>query len=100
MTEHDKKMEAVGDGLLLACARLYIFRQKVSYNVYQELTQKLVGNETIAIFAHAEGLKPVENANKPYARALEIEIARRYYEEGFRNVRHWVFGLFDKYVKL
>jgi hypothetical protein len=100
MTEHDRKMEAVGDGLLLACARLYIFRQKVEYNLYAGLTQRLVSNETIAIFAHREGLAPVENATKPYARALEIEIARRYYEEGFRNTRHWLFGLFDKHVNI
>jgi hypothetical protein len=89
MTEHDRKMEAVGDGLLLACARLYIFRQRgVEYNLYADLTQKLVCNETIAIIGHGEKLSPVENATKPYARAFEIEIARRYYAEGFRNTRH------------
>lgn len=100
MTEHDRKMEAVGDGLLLACARLYIFRWKVEYNLYAGLTQKLVGNETIAIIAHREDLAPIENATKPYARAFEVEIARRYYSQGFRNTRHWLFGLFDKYVDM
>lgn len=100
MTEHDRKMEAVGDGLLLASARLYIFRQKVEYNLYTKLTQKLVCNETLAIIAHGEDLAPADAQRNSYAVALEIEIARRYYAEGFRNTRHWLFGLFDKHVDM
>lgn len=59
-----------------------------------------MGNETIAILAHQENLAPIENAKQPYAKAFEVEIARRYYSEGFRETRHWLFGLFDKYVDL
>jgi len=58
MDEEAKKLEAAGDGLRLACARLY-FRDRhgdVPYSLYTRLITLMVNNRTLAEIALAEGI--------------------------------------------
>jgi dsRNA-specific ribonuclease len=97
MNEEDKKLEACGDGLLLACARLYLRdrHRGIPYALYTRLITQMVCNRTLARISQAEG---VHRGQDGAADALEREIARRYYREGFRDMKHWLWALFDRHL--
>lgn len=100
MDEQRKKLEAIGDGLLLACARLYLrdHHPSVSYRLYARLVSRMIRNTTLAEIAKGEGIKG--HAGEPLQDALEVAFALRYYRDGFESLRVWLFGLFDKYVSI
>jgi hypothetical protein len=98
--EQRKSLEAAGDGLLLAFARLYLHerRAEVPYSIHARITSLMVRNSTLERIAEGEGIKGREG-EKP-ADALEIAIAIRYYREGFEGVRVWLCGLFDRHLDI
>jgi dsRNA-specific ribonuclease len=100
MNEERKKLEAIGDGLLLACARLYLRDQHktVSYALHTRLINRMVRNTTLAEIAEGESIRGLEG-EKP-SDALEVAIALRYYREGFDSVREWLWSLFERYVDI
>jgi len=102
MNEEGKKLEAVGDGLLLACARLYLKEQhsSISYSLYTKIITRMVSNKNLAVIARGEGLAPTAERQDSEADALEILIARRFYQDGFGGMRAWLWSLFDKYMEV
>jgi dsRNA-specific ribonuclease len=100
MDEERKKLEAIGDGLLLAIARLYLREQHadVEYKIHMRLISLLVRNSTLAQIAEGEGIKGREG--EKLSDALEIAIALHYYRAGFDSVRVWLWRLFEKYVDI
>jgi dsRNA-specific ribonuclease len=100
MTEQEKKMEAVGDALLMVCARLYLTRREVPYQLYTRLTSRMVCNATLATIAEGEGIPGLTTEQKSRADALELELARLFYREGFASVRVWTWTLFDRYIDI
>jgi dsRNA-specific ribonuclease len=96
MNDEPKKLEAIGDALVLAVARLYLTERhpQIPYTLYTPLVALLVRNKTLDRIAHGEGIHFGDHA----ADAFEREIASRFYREGFGNVRAWLWSLFDKYV--
>lgn len=98
MNEESKKLEACGDGLLLAVAHLYLKERHpdIPYSLYTRLTSTLVRNKTLDRISQGEGIHFGEKA----ADAFEREIARRFYREGFGAVRAWLWTMFDKYVDI
>ena len=97
MNEEQKKLEAVGDGLLLAVARLYLTQRysDLPYTLYTPLVALLVRNRTLDRISQGEG---IHAGGTGAADAFEREIARRFYREGFAGVRAWLWSLFDKHV--
>jgi hypothetical protein len=93
MNDESKKLEACGDGLLLAIARLYL-KERHADLPYTLWTRLLVNNRTLARIAEAEGYQSGSNA----ADELEREIARRFYREGFAGARAWLWSLFDRHM--
>lgn len=75
INDENKKLEACGDGLLLACARLYLkeHHPQIPYSLYTRLTSTLVRNRTLDRIAQGEGIHFGDRA----ADAFEREIARR-----------------------
>jgi dsRNA-specific ribonuclease len=101
MNEEEKKLEAIGDALLMVCARLYLsHRTREPYELYTRLTSRMVCNRTLAGIAEAEGIAGLTDGHKSRADALEVETARRFYAEGFAAVRVWLWRLFEKYVDI
>lgn len=100
MNEERKKLEAIGDGLLLACARLYLRdkHEKVSYQLHMRLISRIVKNTTLTEIAQGEGIRGLKD-EKP-ADAFEVAVALRYYREGFESVRLWLWNLFDRYFDI
>lgn len=99
MSAGEKKLEAVGDGLLLACARLYL-RDRcrgIPYELYTRLTSRMVNNRTLTLMAKAEGIHPGPHGA---ADAFEREIARMYYSRGFRDTKRWLWSLFDRHMDI
>jgi dsRNA-specific ribonuclease len=100
MTEDEKKLESIGDALLMVAARLYLTRRGVAYSLYTRLTSRMVCNQTLVRIAEAEGIKGLTPESKSRADALEVEIARRFYAEGFAAVRAWTWALFDAHLDI
>jgi dsRNA-specific ribonuclease len=100
MDEERKKLEAIGDGLLLATARLYLKEHHgdVPYKLHMRLISLMVNNKTLAAIAEGEGIRG--RGKEKLSDAFEIAIALRYYRNGFESVRVWLFRLFDKYVDI
>lgn len=100
MDEKRKQLEAIGDGLLLAVARLYLKERhpSVPYSIYQRLVSLMVRNSTLEQIAQGEGIKGLPG-EKP-ADALEIAIALRLYQQGFASLRLWLFGLFNRHLDI
>jgi hypothetical protein len=100
MDEERKKLEACGDGLLLACARLYLREQHagVEYKIHMRLISLLVRNSTLAQIAEGEGIKGREG--EKVSDAFEVAIALHYYRNGFQSLRVWLSGLFDRYLDI
>jgi hypothetical protein len=99
MDEERKKLEACGDGLLLAVARLYLRDQpNVPYKIHMRLISRMVNNRTLAEIAEGEGTRGREG--EKLSDAFEVAIAIRYYREGFESVRVWLCGLFDRYLDI
>ena len=98
MDERHKSLEAAGDGLLLAVARLYLFerREAVPYKVHSRVCSLLVRNSTLAKMAEGEGIRGQEG--EKLSDAFEVAIAIHYFRHGFNSARLWLFGLFDKYL--
>jgi len=89
MNEERKKLEAIGDGLLLAVARLYLRDQpNVPYKIHMRLISRMVNNRTLAEIAEGEGIRGREG-EKP-SDAFEVAIALHYYRHGFRSLRLWL----------
>jgi hypothetical protein len=99
MNEEEKKLEACGDGLLLACARLYLRDRHsgIPYVLYTRLITQMLNNRTLARISQAEG---VHRGQDGAADALERAIAMRYYREGFRDMKHWLWSLFDRHLDI
>ncbi|HEX8843089.1 MAG TPA: hypothetical protein VF791_00385 [Pyrinomonadaceae bacterium] len=100
MDEERKKLEACGDGLLLACARLYL-REKhkdVPYKVHMRLISRMISNQTLAGIAKSEGIRGIEG-EKP-SDSLEVAIALHYYSHGFQSLRRWLWRLFEKHLDI
>jgi dsRNA-specific ribonuclease len=99
MDEERKKLEAIGDGLLLVVARLYLRDQpNVPYKIHMRLISRMVNNQTLCAIADGEGIKGREG--EKLSDAFEVAIAIRYYREGFESVRVWLCGLFDRYLDI
>jgi dsRNA-specific ribonuclease len=100
MDEERKKLEAVGDGLLLACARLYLRdrHKDVPYKIHLRLISVLVKNTTLAEIAQGERIRGHEG--EKLSDAFEIAVAIHYYRHGFESARAWLFGLFEKYINM
>ena len=101
MNEEAKKLEAIGDGLLLAVARLYLKGRHdgIPYALWTRLTSRMVNNKTLARIAEGEGIHGLEGRERA-ADALEMRIATLYRDRGFNDVRLWLYSLFDKYVDI
>jgi dsRNA-specific ribonuclease len=95
MNEENKKLEAIGDGLLLAIARLYLRdrHRDIPYSLYTRLMPRMVSNKVLTGIARAEGMTGD-------ADALEVEIARNYYQKGFRDTKRWLWSLFDSHLDI
>jgi hypothetical protein len=95
MNDEPKKLEAIGDALVLAVARLYLHTRHsdVDYKHYQRLLPRFVSNRALEALADHEGITGEQPAD-----AFEREIARRFYREGFASVRAWLWSLFDAHV--
>jgi dsRNA-specific ribonuclease len=99
MDEERKKLEAIGDGLLLAVARLYLRDQpSVPYKIHMRLISRMVNNRTLAEIAEGEGLWGSDGERA--ADAFEIAVALHYFRHGFHSLRLWLSGLFDKYLDI
>lgn len=100
MDEDRKKLEAIGDGLLLACARLYLREQHtpVPYSLHMRLVARMVRNSTLTEIAEGESIRGREG--EKLSDAFEVSISLRYYREGFDSVRLWLCSLFNKYVDI
>lgn len=99
MTER-KKLEAIGDGLLLAVARLYLKERHphVSYSLYTRLTISMVNNDRLTELAALEGIRGHDG--EKLASAFEVSIAERLYRDGFAAMRAWLWSLFDKHIDI
>jgi dsRNA-specific ribonuclease len=100
MTEEEKKMEAIGDALLMVCARLYLSKHNVAYQLFTRITSRMVCNATLARIAEMEGIPGLTDEQKSKADALELELARLFYREGFAAARVWTWTLFDRYIDI
>jgi hypothetical protein len=99
MDEERKKLEAIGDGLLLAVARLYLRDQpNVPYKIHMRLISRMVKNTTLSETAQGEGIRGREG--EKLSGAFEVAIALHYLMHGFESVRAWLCGLFDKYLNI
>lgn len=98
MNEERKKLAAIGDGLLLAVARLYLKERHpdLPYKLYTRITSRLISNEALEMIATGEGLRGREE--EKLSDAMEIAIANKLYSDGFASLRGWLWQLFDKYV--
>jgi hypothetical protein len=85
MTDEQRQLAAIGDAVLLLCARL------ISH---------MVKNETLLSIAESEGIEGLTNERRSKADAVEVEIARRFYADGFAGARRFVWMLFDRYVDI
>jgi dsRNA-specific ribonuclease len=100
MDEQRKALEAVGDGLLLAYARLYLYerRESVPYTVHTRIICQMVRNSTLEQMAKGEGIKGREG--EKLSDAFEVSTALRYFRYGFEDVRAWLCSLFGKYLNV
>jgi dsRNA-specific ribonuclease len=99
MDEERKKLEACGDGLLLAVARLYLRDQpNIPYKIHMRLISHMVNNQTLAEIAEGEGIRGREG--EKLSDAFEVAIALHYYRSGFQSLRRWLWSLFDKYFNI
>jgi dsRNA-specific ribonuclease len=69
MSDESKKLEACGDGILLACARLYLKERHAGlpYALWTRLVALLVNNRTLARIAAAEGYRSGSGRKRPAA---------------------------------
>jgi hypothetical protein len=93
----DKKLEAVGDALLLASARMYLRDQhgSIPYELYTHLIAYMVSNRRLEIMAEGEGV----GGENPAA-SMEMAIASHFYKFGFDSCKLYVWSLFDKYLDI
>lgn len=100
MDEERKKLEAIGDGLLLAVSRLYLREQhgSVPYKIHTRVISRMVKNTTLTEIAQGEGIRGLKD--EKLSDAFEVAIALKYYREGFDSVRLWLWSLFDKYLDI
>jgi len=100
MTEYRRRLAAVGDGLLLAAARLYLYnrRQLYPYNIQAKLIGRMVSNERLIEIAAREGL--VAQDGEKLSDAFEVEVAERFFNHGFRSTRLWLEQIYDKHFDL
>jgi dsRNA-specific ribonuclease len=100
MNEPRKKLEAIGDGLLLAVARLYLREQhaEVSYTLHARIICHMISNAFLEQIARAEGIKGLKG--EKLSDALEVAIAIHYYMNGFESVKVWLWRMFDKYLSI
>ena len=98
MDEQRKSLEAVGDGLLLAVARLYLYdrRAEIPYSVHTRVISQMVRNSTLERIARGEGIRGREG--EKLSDAFEVFVGLHYYRRGFRSLRLWLFSLFTKYL--
>ncbi len=95
-----KKLESIGDALLLTVARLYLkerFRD-VPYKVHARLIPKIVNNERLTEIAAREGI--TGEAGERLSDAFEVRIAEKLYRDSFASVRSWLWSLFDKHIDI
>jgi hypothetical protein len=100
MIEHRKRMAAVGDGILLACARLYLYnhRHLVPYPINTRIIGRMVSNDRLMEIAAREGL-PATDGEK-LSDTFEVEIASHYFNHGFRDTKFWLWRIYDKHFDL
>jgi hypothetical protein len=100
MKEHRKRMAAVGDGILLACARLFLYehRRDVPYKIHTKLIALMVCNNKLIEIAALEGMKADED--EKLSDAFEVEVAGYYFGHGFRDTKYWLWGIFKKHFNL
>jgi dsRNA-specific ribonuclease len=100
VTEGRRKLEAVGDALLLAIARLYLKERHpdIPYKHYTRLTSRMVCNERLTELAAREGITGEEG--EKLAAAFEISIACRLYVDGFAGCRTWLWQVFDRHMDM
>jgi dsRNA-specific ribonuclease len=100
MNEERKKLEAVGDGLLLACARLYLRDRHASvpYLLHMRIISRMVKNSTLNVIAEAEGIRGLKGER--LSDAFEVAVALHYYRHGFESARRWLWTLFEKHFDI
>ena len=100
MQEYRKRMSAIGDGLLLAAARLYLYehRNLVPYKINARLIGLMVCNDRLIEIAARLGLRT--DPGERLCDAFEVEIAGYYFDHGFRDTKLWLWGIYDKHFDL
>jgi hypothetical protein len=100
MKEHRRRLAAVGDGLLLAAARLYLYnrRQIYPYTINAKLIGRMVSNERLIEIAAREGITATDG--EKLSDAFEVEVAERFFAYGFKSVREWLERIYDKHFDL
>jgi hypothetical protein len=100
MTEYRRRLAAVGDGLLLAAARLYLFnhRQLYPYTINAKLIGRMVSNERLIEIAAREGITAQDG--EKLSDAFEVEVAERFFAYGFKSVREWLEQIYNKHFDL
>jgi hypothetical protein len=100
MKEHHRRLAAVGDGLLLAAARLYLYnrRQLYPYTINAKLIARMVSNERLIEIAAREGLTAIDG--EKLSDAFEVEVAERFFAYGFKSVREWLEQIYNRHFDL
>jgi hypothetical protein len=100
MNDHRRRQAAVGDGILLACARLYLFnrRQLYPYTAHTKLIARMVCNAKLIEIAAREGL--IAHDGEKLSDTFEVEVAERFFAYGFKSVREWIEQIYNKHFDL
>ena len=99
MREERRRLSAVGDGLLLACVRLYLFNKRtIPYKINARLVSRMVSNEKLIEIAARLGItcEPEEKLSD----AFEVGVAEYYFKHGFRDTKFWLWTIYDEHFDL
>src|SRR5437763_6547712 len=100
MREHRRRLAGVGDGILLACARLYLYnrRSHFPYSIQAKLIGRMVSNERLIEIAAREGITATEG--EKLSDAFEVEVAERFFAYGFKSVRELLEQIYNRHFDL
>jgi hypothetical protein len=100
MNEYRRRLAAVGDGILLACARLYLYnhRSMIPYKINARLIGQMVCNDKLLEIAIREGLTAIEG--EKLSDSFEVEVAEHFFAYGFRSTRLWLEQVYQKHFDL
>lgn len=100
MTEHRKWLAAVGDAILLASVRLYLYnrRQGIPYAAHARLIGRMVCNERLIELAIRERL--TAHDGEKLSDSFEVETAERFLFYGFKSASEWIEQVYDRHFDL